>query len=193
MIRNHLLCSAMSVNEVDKENDQLTQSSEDALESLTQHSSGDNKEPKVSSIFMSEEYKEQYLRDKKEISFDGMIYEAQGKVQPLVFFRSGAFDVKVGRAENTDIIVPSSTKGKCGVSRFSFRLVRTEQGEYSLISRNTVPFFIRSPRRTLRVAGLDVGEESDPIPLFYDDKICYNHSFLFCMKEIHQFLTKVLE
>ena len=113
-----------------------------------------------------------------------VVWERDGKKQPLAFFSAteGVLDERVGRGtEGVDITVPSPD-GRCGISRYAFHLKRSASGIYSILSRNTVPFFIRSPERSLRVDGFRPTSDPVEIELQEEDKLFFNNCSLYLYK-----------
>ena len=177
----------MSADHVeDAEIDPMTQSSEEALDALTQGSPVIAPSEPESPHFIDEETRALFERDRKLVAFDGVAYESGGVIQPLAFFRSavGSFTLLIGRGLDVevDIVVPSDTGGKCGVSRAAFRLIRSDTGEYSIVSTNTVPFFLRGPKRCLRIEGVNQGGETKPVSIGFEDKMCYNSCSIFLVR-----------
>ena len=159
--------------------DELTQG--EMLEDLTQPMKEDM--PGEALIPLTEALETQFRQDESSVLYDGVVYEMSDgstKKQPLAFFRAVGehLTVTVGRGDKVDVRVPNST-GECGVSRFSFSLERSATGDFSLLSRNSVPFVIRSPQRTLRLAGAKLGEDPVAVPLYRDDRICFNNCSLY--------------
>ena len=153
----------------------LTQTTVDALDILTQPSTALLEEQGEPLFFMSDDVMSDFRRDPDSVPYSCLMYKSGDKSQPLCFFRTNTdpLDIMVGRGAAVDVVVPSAD-GKCGISRTAFRLLRSDTGGLSLVSSNTVPFFIRSPQRFVRVDELKEGVSPTPILLYEDDVLHFN-------------------
>ena len=172
----------MSEND-DDEATKLTQASPDVEAMLTQPQL--DKEKQSAALIMSAEMERQYQEERSNILEDGLILEEKGNCRPLSFFRlsQDSLDISVGRGEDVDVdlVVPIKS-GWCGVSRLAFRLMRSAEGDYSILPFNRVAFFIQGSDRCQRVKPYAEDEQPKPIALNPKDRMVFNACSLF----IHQ-------